>query len=177
MTILKTFMMLKRRGSSSIGGLRKPITLRKIPMLARGLHGFLTLLKPFLEINKFGEIQSYHLVDEYSCAEGVDWLATMIVRGCTVPNFAELFERIINSSPRRGMYRNHHMDKNFARAPNDHAAETVLDNGNMFGFPLLHGLRNISKGQILFHFKDFIERINKIERVWKNYFDIRHDNL
>ena len=63
------------------------------------------------------------------------------------------------------------MDKTFVSDPNDRVTETVFDNGNMLGFRLPHSLSNISKKQIWFHFKDFIER------AWKNYFDIRHENF
>jgi hypothetical protein len=192
---LDVFTMLVDRGFVSISNLAKPYNIHTgtdaTTAVALLLSTFEAVVKEEAYVFDLDN-KPHSLWEGQFMMEPINWLATMIVRGCA--NIQQLFDCIIDSKFLGGidetalekfktegiaMFEMIGMTFNplleIVCNPNERVATTVQKPD--FGFWLPHGLGDLLAEEYWLGIYDCVRRFNRIERVYKKFFGIPDDEL
>ena len=181
---LKAFLTLVQRGLVSINALRKPITLGRSSPSSFKVSCLLRTFEMIVKEEEYeGQEVEQHPFDLWRMepAHGaMDWLATMIIRGCK--DFYGAFDAIeasgflgdVNEAAFEEYAAEH--NKPFACDPQDRVPTTTRkEQDNEFGFWLPYGLGNAPEAEIHAEIAARIEQYREIGRAWKDFFSLWDD--
>ncbi|KUJ11744.1 uncharacterized protein LY89DRAFT_786614 [Mollisia scopiformis] len=183
-TLLDIFVVLVQRSFITLDNLRTPIELNTTSEACCEVNRLLSTFRAIerernLDLGPTDKLP-YAIWDFEFVYEAVDWLSAMIVRGCT--DIQSLFGTIeisgyLGKVDEKAWER---MKKavgkiSFVCNKSERAA-TSLGLSN-FGFWLPHGLGDVSEESILQSVADCFCRFDRIERVFKRFFNIPDDEL
>ena len=179
-TLLDVFLMLVQRGFLQLDSLKKPITLRKSSPNCRKVSFLLTTFEALAKEEEYNVYDRgpWPLWDIGPTYEALDWLATMIVRGCA--NIDQLFDTILISGYLGGVnkerferYKTEQIDKEFVCNEDERARQKPATRpNNDFVFWLPHGLGNMTEREMGEDIATRINRFNEIERAYKAFYGV-----
>lgn len=177
--IWDVFMMLEQRGFLTLDNLRKPVSLFTTSDTCVRLNLLLSTFRGIRAECAFEndpEAHPHSLWEYQSTYEAVDWLATMIARGCA--DIGRLFQTIelsqfmgpVDEEALKG-YLEQYPAKTFMACDENERVTDTATNG-YFGFWLPHGLGEVDTFEMSYQIAAGLSRFNEIERVYKAYFNI-----
>lgn len=174
---LDTFSMLVDRGFVCPHSLAKPVRMHNTTPATVAVAMLLSTFEYVVKEMEYGnsmEGRPHKLWEDSFLEEPIDWLATMIVRGCA--DIEQLFETIKASKFLGNVdetalqaYKRAPL-KLIACDPNERACLSMPTPD--FGFWLPHGLGNVSDEEMDLQIYSSVQRFNKIERVFKKFFQV-----